>query len=284
MLMHLSADPWAAARRWHPAGTAALPGPAVPGTAARTRGDEPAFLPAAGRTPRYAFAELPVIASIPRGPDEEIVDGPRDAGTPRRSPDAGGRGPAPDAGTRGPGDAGAPANCNTPSAMSKVVSGAFQGGWTMDDYYPDLAGGGYYLHPGSGGPFNTGSRVGASAQLYGTVPAACAAGQYTLGQTVHYARAIFNGVPHARQGQTWDDIAASGRDASRPPFRREWTGGGNRYISMADPPSVGYGASSNIEFDRDFVTSLAGPGGSVSVSWSTSIRVVGGSVTRNNIT
>ena len=81
-----------------------------------------------------------------------------------------------------------------------------------------------------------------------------------------------------------DDIAKSGRDASKPPFRQEFSAGANTWaISMADPPSVSYGPSSNIEWDRSFVTSLVGPGGRKDVNWSTSIRIVNGSVTRNTI-
>jgi hypothetical protein len=54
---------------------------------------------------------------------------------------------------------------------------------------------------------------------------------------------------------------------------------------MADPPSVPYGPSSNIEFDRSFETSLiASGGGKKTVYWSTSIRVVNGVVTKNTLT
>jgi hypothetical protein len=91
-----------------------------------------------------------------------------------------------------------------------------------------------------------------------------------------------------RVGRSIDRFAKSGRDASRPPFRQEFLGGGSAplgyIISMADPPSTGYNASSTIEHDRDFVTSLVGPGGRKSVSWSLSTRIAGGSVTSNVLT
>lgn len=173
-------------------------------------------------------------------------------------------------------------DCTQPMSMTKVVSGTFQGGLKMDDYYPDLVGRGYWDHGDSGGTWDTGSRVGANAQLFGTIPSPCRPEQFSLAQTVTYTRALFDGVSHPKEGIVQDDIAKSGRDASRPPFRQAWLGGGYN-ISMADPPSIGYTSTSNIEFDRAFVTSLVGPGGRRSVGWSTSIRVVNGTVTRNTI-
>jgi hypothetical protein len=87
-------------------------------------------------------------------------------------------------------------------------------------------------------------------------------------------------VIHPEEGKTFDDIAKSGRDATRPPFRQEFLGGDSAppgyIISMADPPSTGYNAASTIEHDRDFVSSLVGPGGRKSVAWSLSTRISGG--------
>jgi hypothetical protein len=172
--------------------------------------------------------------------------------------------------------------------MHKLTSGPFLGGLTMDSYYPDLKGKGYYDHPGTGGPFDTGSRAGANIQLYGVIPSPCLPDQFHLEQTIKRTRYRINGVVHAEEGKTFDDIAKSGRDASRAPFRQEFLGGGDAplgyIISMADPPSTGYTATSTIEHDRDFVTSLVGPGGRQSVSWSLSTRISGGSVTRNVMT
>jgi hypothetical protein len=167
--------------------------------------------------------------------------------------------------------------------MNKVISGAFLGGQTMDSYYPDLVGRGYYLHPGTAGPFDTGTRAGSNAQLYGVIPASCPAGTFSLAQTVTYRSKVINGVHDPREGVVQNDIAKSGRNASGAPFRQEWAGGGGYIISMADPPSIGYGPGDNIEHDRDFVTSLVGPSGRASVNWSTSIRVSNGVVTRNTI-
>ena len=192
----------------------------------------------------------------------------------------------------GPGPTPAPAapaeTCDQPRSMNKLTSGTFLGGLTMDSYYPDLVGRGFYAHPGTGGPFDTGSRAGANVQLYGVIPSPCLPAQYQLEQTITRTRHRVGGVVQPEEGMTFDDIAKSGRDASRAPFRQEFLGGGTAplgyIISMADPPSTGYTATSDIEHDRDFVTSLVGPGGRQSVSWSLSTRIVGGSVTRNSLT
>jgi hypothetical protein len=55
---------------------------------------------------------------------------------------------------------------------------------------------------------------------------------------------------------------------------------------MADPPSTYYNNTDrrDVEHDRDFVTSLQGPSGTQSVSWSLSTRVSGGVVTSNVLT
>jgi hypothetical protein len=172
--------------------------------------------------------------------------------------------------------------------MNKLTSGAFLGGLTMDSYYPDLAGQGVYNHPGTGGTFDTGSRAGANVQLYGVIPSPCLPNQFHLEQTVTRTRFRINGVVHSEEGRTFDDLAKSGRDTSRAPFRQDFLGGGTAplgyIISMADPPSTGFNSTSNIEHDRDFVTSLVGPSGRQSVSWSLSTRISGGAVTSNVLT
>jgi hypothetical protein len=61
---------------------------------------------------------------------------------------------------------------------------------------------------------------------------------------------------------------------------------------MADPPSIDYvkasffSPGSNIELDREYTTSLVGPGSpgeAKSVNWSQSIRIEKGVVTRNKL-
>lgn len=179
-------------------------------------------------------------------------------------------------------------SCDHPRSMNKLTSGAFLGGLTMDSYFPDLAGGGLYNHPGTAGTFDTGTRVGANIQLYGVIASPCLPNQFSLEQTVSRTRFRVNGQIHPREGEVKDDIAKSGRDASRAPFRQDFLGGGGAplgyIISMADPPSTGYNGSSDIEHDRSFVTSLAGPSGKKSVSWSLSTRISAGTVTRNVLT
>jgi len=172
-------------------------------------------------------------------------------------------------------------SCDEPLSMTKVTSGTFQGGLTMGSYYPDL-GGGFWQDGGTAGTFDTGTRAGSKAQLYGTIPSPCRPELFSLAQTVTRRRSRIDGVTDPTEGQTFDDIAKSGRDASRPPFRQDWLGGGYN-ISMADPPSIGYSSTTNADYDRDFVTSLIGPGGRKSVSWSISVRIVNGKVTQNTI-
>jgi hypothetical protein len=205
-----------------------------------------------------------------------IADQPPARGNADGGSGAGGAGPGGGVGTGGPADI-----CAVPDSMTKQVSGSLRGGLDMGDYYPDLAGRGYWDHGATAGPFDTGSRVGSNVQLVGTIRIPCRPDLYTLEQTVTYTRFRVSGTADANEGKTFNDIAKSGRDASRRPFRQEFMDTSGYCITMADPPSVVYQASTNLEFDRDFVTSLRGPSGSRSVSWSTSIRIAGGRVTRN---
>jgi hypothetical protein len=212
---------------------------------------------------------------IPREGDVESVLQPGDGGA------GGGGGPAPAPGA-------ASSGCDVPTSMNKIVSGAFIGGLTMDSYYPDLSGGGFWQHGGSGGTFDTGSRVGGNVQLYGVIPSPCKPSLFQLAQTASITRHRVNGVATALEGTTVDDIARSGRDFTRAPARQDFLGGGDAplgyIISMADPPSEAYSATRHdVERDVDFVSSLVGPGGRQSVSWSQSLRVTGGAVTGNTV-
>lgn len=210
------------------------------------------------------------LVSLPRlGADETTI-------FVNQPPPGGGRAPgAPPAAPTGD-------SCAKPFDMVKVTSGPFQGGYTMDDYFPQHKGKGLWSHPGTAGPFDTGSRAGSNVQLYGTFPSPCRPEMFSLAQTVTHDKAVFNGVRDSDEGKTTDDIADAKLDATGPPFRREWLGGGFN-VSIADPPSLLYSAVSNAEWDRTFVTSLAGPGGRASVTWRTSIRVVNGKLTRNTV-
>lgn len=176
--------------------------------------------------------------------------------------------------------------CGTPRRMVAVKSGAFHGGLAMSHYYPYLARRGFWVSNTNAGPFDTGSRVGASIQLYGLVPSPCQPTQYRFEQTYQDTRLIRNGVHSPGEGRVIDDFARSGQDQSRPPFRQlflDTAGGEGLAISMGDPPSETYGSSDNLEWDCSYVTSLVGPSGRVSHSWSTSVRVVSGTVTRNTL-
>lgn len=180
-------------------------------------------------------------------------------------------------------------SCSQPRSMDKIVSSSFLGRLTMDSYFPDLSGGGLWAHAGTGGPFDTGTQAGGNAQLFGVIPSPCKPSQFHLEQTANPVRFCVGGVPNPLEGTTFNDIARSGRDFSRAPTRQDFLGGGGAplgyIISMADPPSVNYGpARPEVERDTNFVSSLVGPGGRQSVSWSQSVRVTGGAVSVNTLT
>jgi len=233
----------------------------------------------------YDLSRVPVSSrqvSIPgTGEDEKIEDTPSDNSmtnlTGRETEDTNGGGGG--TGSVGPTGGAAAGHCDNPLSMEKVINGKFQGKLSLADYYPDLVGGGHWQHGDSGGPWDSGSRVGSNAQLVGTFPIPCRVDLYSLAQTVTYTKAVFDGAHDPFEGKTRDDIAKSGRDASRAPFRQEWF----NKISMADPPNVEYTSVKEADFDREFVTSLVGPGGQQSVTWNTSIRIRGGRVTKNTI-
>src|SRR5213075_567620 len=120
--------------------------------------------------------------------------------------------PRPDAGgapAQAPVPAAPPDGCEQPVSMHKLTSGTFLGGLTMDSYFPTLAGGALYSHPGTAGPFDTGSRAGANVQLYGVIRSPCSPGGFTLDQWVTRDRFRVNGVVQTSEGEHFDDIARS---------------------------------------------------------------------------
>ena len=223
-----------------------------------------------------AFGSVAIFApDIPhiRGGVERLVDDPN-AGS--------GAASAPAAISRAAPATAPAAVCGQPDSMSAITSGAFMGGKSMGDYYPDLSGRGYWDHGGAAGPFDTGHRAGANVQLVGTIAASCDPRNFQFAQTVKYKRLILDGVHDPAEGTTVDDIAKSGRDFSLAPARQVWAGP-MQFVSMADPPSLLYDGITTAEWDREFVTSLVGPSGRRSVTWSTSIRVAAGAVTKNSV-
>jgi hypothetical protein len=247
-----------------------------PVTSARSRGKDSRFAHSFATVRIFPIsARIPTRVRIPRAgvtEEEQVI----------RQPPAPAPGPAP----AGPLPAAAE-SCAQPRSMHKVTSGPFLGGLTMDSYFPDLVGRGFYDHPGTAGPFDTGRRAGANVQLFGVIPSPCLPAQFRLEQMVTATRARVNGTALPEEGTTFDDIATSGRDATRPPFRQEFLGGGaaplGYIISMADPPSAAYGPRLDVDFVDNFVTSLIGPGGRQSVSWSRTVQATGGRVTRNTV-
>lgn len=221
------------------------------------------------------------ITSIPAvSADERIIEEPslRLETVPVEAPANGAGGGATPTG----GGGAAASSCDVPMSMTKITSGAFAGGLAMGDYYPDLVGRGFWMNGATGGAWDTGSRAGVNVQLFGTVPSPCLPGQYTLEQSVTRDWEKINGVETSRSGTTSDDIAASGRDQSRAPFRQLFLGNGLN-ISMADPPSAAYSSTLDVDYKKRFVTSLRGPGGRQSVNWTIELKTSGGSVVTNSV-
>lgn len=232
----------------------------------------------------FGFGTMRILP-IPASPTMPIADGgEQDVFEPPQS-GSGSRGPViiPEPPTP------ASNSCSQPFSMDKIVSSSFLGGLTMDSYFPDLSGQGMWDHADTGGPFDTGTQAGGNAQLFGVIPSPCDPSQFHLEQTANPVRFRVNGVANPLEGTTFDDLKRSRRDFSIAPSRQDFLGGGTAplgyIITMADPPSVNYGPSRpEVERDTNFVSSLVGPGGRQSVSWSQSVRVTGGSVTRNTLT
>lgn len=178
--------------------------------------------------------------------------------------------------------------CTTPTTMRKVTSGKFEGGKTLDDYFPDLVAQGSWGASDTAGTFDNGSRAGSAVQLIGVYPSPCwpdPGKNFTLGQTVTVVRAraddkkiMERGKP--LEGQKIDDIKRSGRDQSKPPFRQEF----NFSISMADPISgIPYAPLKSYEFEANLTTSISGAGGSKSVDWGITVEASAGKVTKNEL-
>ncbi len=176
-------------------------------------------------------------------------------------------------------------DCDIPQTVRKVTTGKFEGGKTLDDYFPDLVGKGYWGKNDTAGPFDNGSRAGSSVQLIGEYLSPCLGGgsQFTFGQTASFIRARANGKKLMEggkplEGQTIDDIKRSGRDQSKAPFRQTF----DFAISMADPISgIVYAGLTSYEWEVDLTTSVSGKGGSKSVGWGVTVEASGGKVTKN---
>jgi hypothetical protein len=187
--------------------------------------------------------------------------------------------------------------CDKPLSMNKVTSGSFVGGKKVEDYFPggDIRSPGEKLwdHGDRAGPWDLGTRAGVNIQLYGIIPSQCQSRSFYLDQRYKNTRYRVNGNPTTDEGVTGNDIRESGQDASRPPFRQEWADPwGDYIISMADVPSISYvkagsySPGSNLEVDKEFVTSLmprGSPSEGKSVRWTHSLRIEKGVVTRNDL-
>jgi hypothetical protein len=245
----------------------------APAPAARSR-PEANGLEAGSHAP-HRFADVSIL---PLEPEEEEYEQEEEEPEVISLPENEGGG-----GTTAGGGILTPGPCDAPLLMRRVTSGPFKHGLTMDDYYPTLSGNDYWAHAGTAGPFRTSKYAGSNVQLIGLIPSTCDPRDFRLEQKVHFTRDRVDGVVDPLEGQTLDDIANAHQDASRPPFRQERRDNLGIHISMADAPAARFRGQPNLELDRDFESSLVGPGGSQSVTWSQSIRFVNGKVTRNDL-
>jgi hypothetical protein len=243
-------------------------------TAARSRRDG-SRLEVGSHVP-HRFADVSILPLEPEEEEEEIEE-PEMISLPENGGGGGGGAGGGSGRILGGGQ------CDSPTLMRVVIGGPFKHGLTMDDYYPTLSGHEYWGHAGSGGPFRTSKYVGSNIQLSGLIPASCDPRDFRLKQTVEYVVDRVNGSPHPLEGQVRDDLADAGQDASRAPFRRETRDAAGIHISMGDAPAARLRGQENLELDRRFETSLVGPAGSVTSTWETSIRIVNGRVTKNEI-
>jgi Domain of unknown function (DUF4157) len=173
-----------------------------------------------------------------------------------------------------------------PMEMRKVISGKFEGGKTLDDYYPDLVGRKVWGKNDTAGPFDNGERAGSAVQLIGQYAAPCRPDiTYTLAQSAMTKRFRINGKKamengKAFEGTTFDDLKRSARDHSKPPFRQEF----GFAVTMADPISgAPYSTLTSYEFEVNLTSSITGPDGTKSVDWGVTIEASGGKVTKNEV-
>lgn len=177
--------------------------------------------------------------------------------------------------------------CDQPSSMRKVTSGTFEGGKTLDDYYPDLKGSTAWGSSSKAGPFDNGTRAGSAVQLISDYPSPCTAqgSGFTFSQSATTVRFRANGKKvkengKVLEGTTLDDMARSGRDQSKAPFRQ----GFSFAVSIADPISgMEYKALTSYEFEVNLTTSVSGGGTTKSVDWGITVEASGGKVTKNEV-
>ncbi|HBB35198.1 MAG TPA: hypothetical protein DC064_26255 [Cyanobacteria bacterium UBA9273] len=181
----------------------------------------------------------------------------------------------------GGGSGGTPAASRAPIRMRKVISGTLEGGKRVSDYYPDLVGRGGAYAGNTAGPFDTGTRAGAIVQLIGEIPTGVPHTEYTLSQNITVSRFRINGAAQPMEGTTFDDVARSGRDQSKAPFRQVWSNN----VSMCDPISgVPYNNLQSYEWAANATTSIThSSGASQSVNWSMEVQASQGAVTRNTV-
>jgi hypothetical protein len=177
----------------------------------------------------------------------------------------------------------APTPSKAPIRMRKVTSGTLEGGKKVSDYYPSLVGTNTWGSDTTAGPFDNGVRAGSVVQLIGEIPAGVSHTEYQLKQTATFTKLRANGTANPLEGVTFDDIARSGADQSKTPFRQVF---GNN-VTMCDPISgLPYNTLTTYECAASLTTSLVhiATSASVSVNWGVVIEASGGTVTKNTVT
>jgi RHS repeat-associated protein len=123
--------------------------------------------------------------------------------------------------------------CCCVESVDVVLSGPFEGGLSLEDYYPDLKGTDYLSsQPKQAGPFSNSSVVGAKVQITSKVKGPGT--RCNFSQDVWVDIETIGGKSSGREKKNYDDITKSHRDQTKPPFRQNI--GGNP--SMSDPPQM----------------------------------------------
>jgi RHS repeat-associated protein len=117
-----------------------------------------------------------------------------------------------------------------------VKKDKFKGGKSLNDYFLDLvpaAGDPYWgKKSDTAGPFDSTTHYGFKVQIVCKVtgnPDLCKLSQFVQVTESNYPGEAVNAAPY-------DDIAASKRDPSKPPFRQSFESNGSKFLSFADPP------------------------------------------------
>lgn len=191
-------------------------------------------------------------------------------------------------------------HCRMAIDMNKIVHGTFEGGYRMEDYYPEHAGKEQWQHGDTAGPWvvlgpANQCRAGVNVQLIGRIAGHCDSGNFRLEQYVTYTRYRESDFPHFKEGVR--ELDGAQYDFGRPPKRQTWlsylpNGYSMIHISMADPPSFPFivqgipgvaTPTKKLDTLRNFESSLVGPNGKKTIFWSHELIVKDGILIKNDV-